>query len=61
MKMNLKIEGVKEVGMEPRCVEIKKAISLFSKHQDYALVDEMRSGIYQREYLALNIIINRGY
>ena len=48
----------KEVGMEPRLVEIKKAISIFSKHQDYVLVDEMRRGLYQREYIALNRIIN---
>ena len=44
--------------MEPRLVEIKKAISIFSKRQDYALVDEMRRGLYQREYIALNRIIN---
>ena len=47
-----------EVGMEPRWVEIKKAISIFSKHQDYASEDEMRRGLYQREYIALNRIIN---
>ena len=41
-----------EVGLEPRWIPLEEAISIFSKHQDYA-EDEMKRGVYLREYLAL--------
>lgn len=42
----------KEVGMEPRWIPLEEAVSIFSKHQDYADQEEKR-GMYLREYLAL--------
>lgn len=42
-----------EVGMEPRWIPLEEAIAIFSKHQEYASEDEMRRGIYLREYMAL--------
>ena len=46
-------EREKEVGMEPRCLELDKIIEIFSKHQEYADINEMRRGMYLREYTAL--------
>ena len=48
-----------EVGMEPRWIEIDTIIDIFSRYRDYAEVDEMRRGIYQREYIALCEIIGK--
>ena len=42
-----------EVGMEPRWVPLDEAIEIFSKHELYA-EDEMKRGLYLREYTALN-------
>ena len=44
----------KSVGMELRWIPINKAIEAFSKHNDYATTDEMRRGLYLREYTALS-------
>ena len=41
-----------EVGLEPRCIPLQGAVSIFSRHQEYA-GDEMRRGAYLREYRAL--------
>ena len=46
-----------KAGLETRWVPIKEAIDIFSKHQQYAKEDEMKRGIYLREYLALRRII----
>lgn len=43
----------REVGMEPRWLPIREAKEIFSRHQDYAETDEMRRGMYLREYTAL--------
>jgi len=43
----------KEAGMEPRWISIDEIINIFSKHADYADTDEMRRGMYLREYTAL--------
>ena len=43
----------KEVGLEPRWVKIQDAISLYSKHELYRDSDEMRRGMYLRDYTAL--------
>lgn len=48
-----------EVGLEPRWLPLQKAISIFSKHQDYAH-DEMKRGGYLREYKALSAYLNAG-
>ena len=41
-----------EVGLEPRWLALTEAISIFSRHQDYAR-DKMKRGAYLREYTAL--------
>ena len=46
-------EREQEVGMEPRWLPIDEILSIFSKHQMYAETDEMRRGMYLREYTAL--------
>ena len=43
----------KEVGMEPRWLPLEKIMAVFSRHNDYAESDEMRRGMYLREYTAL--------
>lgn len=45
-----------EVGMEPRWIPADEIVSIFSKHQMYADSDEMRRGMYLREYTALKNI-----
>ena len=42
-----------EVGMEPRWLPVDEIMDIFSKHASYADSDEMRRGIYLREYTAL--------
>ncbi len=46
-------EREKEVGMEPRWLPAEEIIDIFSKHASYADTDEMRRGMYLREYTAL--------
>ena len=46
-----------KAGLESKWIPIKDAIDIFSKHQQYAAEDEMKRGIYLREYLALRRII----
>lgn len=50
-------EREKEVGMEPRWISLDEIIKIFSKHADYAATDEMRRGMYLREYTALTELI----
>ena len=47
-------EGEKEVGMEPRWLPPDEIIHIFSEHASYADHDEMRRGMYLREYTALS-------
>ena len=47
-------EREREVGMEPRWVPLDEIIQIFSEHQAYADRDEMRRGMYLREYTALS-------
>ncbi len=47
----------KEVGMEPRWVSIEQAVAEFSRHAEYAADDEMRRGLYLREYTALKRLL----
>lgn len=42
----------REVGLEPRWLPLEEAVTLFSKHQEYAY-DEMKRGSYLRDYRAL--------
>ena len=46
-------EREKEVGMEPRWLSLDEIIHIFSEHASYADTDEMRRGMYLREYTAL--------
>ena len=48
----------KEAGMEPRWISIDEIINIFSKHADYTDTDEMRRGMYLREYTALIELID---
>lgn len=47
------------VGMEPRFINIDEAMHIFASYNDYKDSDEMRRGLYQREYNALCEILNR--
>ena len=46
-------EREKEVGMEPRWLSLEETIRIFSGHASYADTDEMRRGMYLREFTAL--------
>ena len=45
------------VGMEPRWVPVADAIAEFSRHAEFAATDEMRRGLYLREYTALRALL----
>ena len=47
-------EREKEVGMEPRWLPLDEILRIFSEHAVYADTDEMRRGMYLREYTALS-------
>lgn len=44
----------KKVGMEARWISIKTCKEIFSKYQEYSKSNEMRRGMYLREFTALN-------
>lgn len=48
-----------EVGMRPRWLPIKEAIEIFFTYPEYASSDEMRRGMYLREYTVLSEIIKK--
>ena len=48
-----------EVGMAPRWVPVERAVAEFSTHADYAATDEMRRGLYLREYTALRRLLGK--
>ena len=52
-------EREREVGMEPRWLPIKEITAIFSQHQAYTQTDEMRRGMYLREYRALCELVNK--
>ena len=43
--------------MEPRWVLVEQAVAEFSRHREYADTDEMRRGLYLREYTALRMLL----
>ena len=47
----------KEVGMESRWIALDEMIAIFSNHAAYAETDEMRRGMYLREFTALKELI----
>lgn len=46
-------EREQKVGMEARWLSVDEAKNIFSKHDSYTGTDEMRRGLYLREYTAL--------
>ena len=50
-------ERERAVGMEPRWVPLHEAIAEFSRHREFAATDEMRRGLYLREYMALERLL----
>lgn len=46
-------EREQKVGMEARWLSVDNAKNIFSKHTSYTETDEMRRGLYSREYTAL--------
>ena len=46
-------ECERQAGMEPRWLAAEEALRIFSQHASYADTDEMRRGMYLREYTAL--------
>ena len=50
-------EREKEVGMEARWLPADEIIGIFSRHASYADTDEMRRGMYLREYTALRELL----
>lgn len=46
-------EREQKVGMEARWLSVDNAKNIFSKHASYTETDEMRRGLYLREYTAL--------
>ena len=51
-------EAEKEEGLEPRWLPINEIIDIFSKHEDYSNEQEMKRGMYLREYTALKEILH---
>lgn len=51
-------EGEQKAGMEPRWIPLSQAFDIFSQHESYRNTDEMKRGLYLREYMALNEINN---
>ena len=49
-------EGEIKAGLEPRWISVKDALDIFSKHASYADTDEMKRGLYLREFTALDAI-----
>ena len=49
-------EEERQAGMEPRWLQIAEIKDIFSKHNLYNGIDEMRRGMYLREYTALRVL-----
>ena len=49
----LQTENEKALGMEPRWMPVEEIKDILSRYNDYAATNEMRRGLYQREYTAL--------
>lgn len=47
------------VGMEPKWIEVEEILKIFGKHDTYKENNEMRRGLYLREYTALEYIKKR--
>ena len=49
-------ERERAAGMEPRWIPLEEAVEILSHHADWAGTDEMRRGLYLREYTALTAL-----
>ena len=56
IKLTAREQGV---GMEPRWLPLDEIIGIFGTHADYTDTNEMRRGIYLREYTALKALEDR--
>jgi 8-oxo-dGTP pyrophosphatase MutT (NUDIX family) len=56
-EMNLTETELTE-GMEPRWVDFGEALQIFGNYKSLENTSEMKSGMYYREYLALNEVQN---
>ena len=54
-------EREEEAGMEPRWLSLDAAVAEFATHADYAATDEMRRGLYLREYTALRALTDPSF
>lgn len=52
-------EREQAVGMEPRWLPAEEITGIFSQHASWADTDEMRRGMYQREYTALRALLKQ--
>ena len=50
-------EAEQRMGLEPRWLPVGEARQIFSRHADYAAADEMRRGMYLREFTALSALV----
>ena len=50
-------EWERKWGVEPRWAPVDFALREFSRHREFADTDEMRRGLYLREYTALNALL----
>ncbi len=50
-------ERERNVGMKARWISVDEAKNIFSKNDSYAGTDEMRRGMYLREYTALSKLV----
>ena len=53
-------ERERAAGMEPRWLPLEEVKSIFAQYPRYTGLDEMRRGLYLREYTALNELVKRG-
>jgi 8-oxo-dGTP pyrophosphatase MutT (NUDIX family) len=51
-------EREKQVGMEPRWLSLADALNIFATHASYADTDEMKRGLYLREFTALTALMD---
>ena len=49
----------KQVGMEPRWLPVSEIVDIFSRHADWTDADEMRRGMYLREYTEMKALLKK--
>lgn len=51
-------DSEKQLGLEPKWIDFDEALKIFGNYESYKDSDEMRYGMYYREHLALQELIN---